>query len=156
MRAFAVVALALAGCKGKGSAVTHDAAPPSIKVPTPPIPAIVELAPNPDGSHSVAELRFGNGRKLRGQQLTAVGHVVWIYDCAEVGSDAGACAPPHFLLGTKATDIDGLLVAAVSPDAPAIAVGDPVRITGTFAREAPDGARHGVGVLIYGSMERAP
>lgn len=156
MRALAVAAFALAGCKGKAPAPAHDAGPPGIKVTTPPIPAIVELAPNPDGSHSVAELRFGNGRKLLGRQLTAVGHVVWIYDCAEVGSDAGACAPPHFLLGTKATDIDGLMVAAVSPDAPAFAVGDPVRVTGTFAREAPDGSRHGVGVLIYGSMERAP
>ena len=53
----------------------------SIKLDLPPVPDFAMPAPNPDGTHPVAEMRL-KGNKFLDTEVKVKGFVVWIYDCA--------------------------------------------------------------------------
>jgi hypothetical protein len=87
----------------------------SIKLDLPAVPDFAMPQPNPDGTHSVAEMRL-RGNKFLDTEVKIKGHVVWIYDCATAirkpdmtDKDAARlledepekCIPPHFYLGDR-------------------------------------------------------
>jgi hypothetical protein len=53
----------------------------SIKLDLPPVPDFTAPAVNPDGTHTVQEMRL-NGSKFLDSDVRVKGHVIWIYDCA--------------------------------------------------------------------------
>ena len=77
------LALALfSGCtKDKLEGAKAEVEETSIKLDLPPVPEFAMPAANPDGTHSVAEMRL-KGNKFLDTEVTVKGHVVWIYDCA--------------------------------------------------------------------------
>ena len=78
----AILPALLGGCKGdqlKGAQA--EVKQHTIKVTMPPVPSFEVPKPNPDGSHTVKELRVQGHRYLK-QDVTLKGYVVWAYDCA--------------------------------------------------------------------------
>ena len=87
-----------------------------VKLNLPPVPGF-ELPPaNPDGSHSVKEMRV-KGRKLLDSEITVKGYVTWAYDCATalrepgmtdkdvqkiIDEDPTKCERPKFYIGDTA------------------------------------------------------
>src|SRR5688572_30157839 len=51
-----------------------------VKLDMPAVPAFDMPQPNPDGSHSVREMRL-KGRKLIDTEVQIKGYITWIYDC---------------------------------------------------------------------------
>jgi hypothetical protein len=87
-----------------------------IKVTVPTVPAFEVPPVNPDGSHTVKELRV-LGRKYLKQEIMVKGIVVWAYDCvtavrqgtedeaatrARIEADPTICRRPTFYLGDTA------------------------------------------------------
>ncbi|MCP4446709.1 MAG: hypothetical protein GY811_15385 [Myxococcales bacterium] len=89
----------------------------SIKLDLPPVPDFVVPKPNPDGSHSIAELRL-NGKSFLDTEISAKGTILWIYDCATairspemtdkdlkkiLETEPERCTRPHFIIGEDAS-----------------------------------------------------
>lgn len=89
----------------------------SIKLDLPAVPDFVIPKPNPDGSHSVPELRL-NGKSFLDTEIRARGVVLWIYDCATairspemsdkdlktiLETQPERCTRPHFIIGEDAS-----------------------------------------------------
>lgn len=73
--------LALGACeKDKLKGPEAEVKKSEAKMNLPPVPAFDLPAANPDGSHSVKELRV-KGRKLLDSEITVKGIVTWAYDC---------------------------------------------------------------------------
>jgi len=87
----------------------------SVKLDLPAVPDFVMPQPNPDGTHSVAEMRL-RGNKFLDTEVKVKGYVVWIYDCATairtpemsdkdvarlIEEQPEKCIPPHLYLGDK-------------------------------------------------------
>jgi hypothetical protein len=88
----------------------------AIKVTVPAVPAFEVPKPNPDGSHTIKELRV-QGQKYLKQEISVSGFVVWAYDCAtairqpseddaavkkRIEDDPTLCRRPAFYLGDAA------------------------------------------------------
>jgi hypothetical protein len=88
----------------------------AIKVTVPAVPAFEVPKPNPDGSHTIKELRV-QGQKYLKQEISVSGFVVWAYDCAtairqpseddaavkkRIEEDPTLCRRPAFYLGDTA------------------------------------------------------
>ncbi len=88
----------------------------NIKLDLPAVPAFVVPQPNPDGSHSVAEMRL-NGKTFLDQEVRVKGTVLWIYDCATairtpemsdkdlkevLATQPERCTRPQFIIGEDA------------------------------------------------------
>jgi hypothetical protein len=87
-----------------------------VKLTIPPVPGFELPAANPDGSHSVKEMRV-KGKKLLESPITVKGYITWAFDCAtavrEPGMDDKAvqdmidkdptkCERPKFYVGDAA------------------------------------------------------
>ncbi len=87
----------------------------AIKVTVPAVPAFEVPKPNPDGSHTIKELRV-QGQKYLKQEIQVSGYVVWAYDCAtairtpaeddaavkkRIEADPTLCRRPAFYLGDE-------------------------------------------------------
>jgi hypothetical protein len=75
------MSVALGGCKGdqlKGPAAEVQQG--KIKVTVPAVPAFEVPKPNPDGSHTIKEMRV-QGQKYLKTDISVRGYVVWAYDC---------------------------------------------------------------------------
>lgn len=85
----------------------------SIKLDLPPVPDFTAPAANPDGTHSVHEMRL-KGAKFLDTDVRVKGHVIWIYDCATairtpemsekdvaklMADEPERCSRPNFYLG---------------------------------------------------------
>src|SRR5687768_5782654 len=108
--------LAASGCrKADLQGAKAEVQETSIKLDLPAVPEFAMPQPNPDGSHSIAEMRL-KGNKFLDTEVKVKGYVVWIYDCAtalrtpEIDEKALAkmleeepekCTRPHFTLGDK-------------------------------------------------------
>jgi S-formylglutathione hydrolase FrmB len=88
----------------------------SIKLDLPPVPEFTAPAANPDGTHTVQELRL-KGTKFLDTDVRVKGHVIWIYDCATairtpemseeqlkkvMADEPERCSRPNFYLGDAA------------------------------------------------------
>jgi hypothetical protein len=109
------VLLALAGCqepqlKGAKAEVQTD----QLKVTLPAVPSFEVPRTNPDGSHTVKEMRVAGSKYLNSDNITLRGFVVWAYDCAtairrsgesdeavakRIEEDPMQCRRPAFYLG---------------------------------------------------------
>lgn len=114
--AFSVAVLTGAGCKkDQLQGAKAEVQKTSIKLDLPAVPDFVMPQPNPDGTHSVAEMRL-RGNKFLDTEVKVKGYVVWIYDCATVirtpemtdkdvarllEDSPEKCNPPHFYLGDR-------------------------------------------------------
>lgn len=108
------VLLLAAGCqepqlKGAKAEVQTD----QLKVTLPAVPSFEAPKPNPDGSHTIKEMRVAGDRYLN-NEVTVKGFVVWAYDCAtairkpgetddavkkRIDADPTQCRRPAFYLG---------------------------------------------------------
>jgi hypothetical protein len=113
--ALLLAASALAGCqepqlKGAKAEVQTD----QLKVTLPAVPGFEVPKANPDGSHTVKEMRVAGAKYLNTDDLAVHGYVVWAYDCAtairkpgesdkdvaeRVDSDPSQCERPSFYVG---------------------------------------------------------
>jgi len=115
--AFSLAFAAGAGCqKDQLQGAKAEVLKTSIKLDLPAVPDFVIPQPNPDGTHSVAEMRL-RGNKFLDTEVKVKGNVVWIYDCATairtpemtdkelaktLEDQPEKCIPPHFYVGDKA------------------------------------------------------
>ena len=115
--AFSLALVVAAGCqKDQLQGAKAEVQKTSIKLDLPKVPDFAMPQPNPDGTHSVAEMRL-RGNKFLDTEVKVKGHVVWIYDCATairtpemsdkdlaklLEDEPEKCQPPHFYLGDKA------------------------------------------------------
>jgi hypothetical protein len=115
--AFSLALAAAAGCKkDQLQGAKAEVQKTSIKLDLPAVPDFVMPQPNPDGTHSVAEMRL-RGNKFLDTEVKVKGHVVWIYDCATairtpemsdkdvakiLEEQPEKCIPPHFYIGDRA------------------------------------------------------
>lgn len=103
-----------AGCKqdefeGAAAEVKNT----NIKLDLPAVPDFKMPSPNPDGTHSVKEMRL-QGKKYMGKSVPVKGYVLWIYDCATairtadmsekdaqklIDEDPTRCTRPNFYIG---------------------------------------------------------
>jgi len=110
---FGVVLVTGACEKDKLSGPEAEVTKSTVKMSLPAIPAFDLPPPNPDGSHSVKELRV-KGKKLLETDVVVKGYVTWAYDCPtalrEPGMDEKAvqkiidedptkCERPKFYVG---------------------------------------------------------
>ncbi|HTE56026.1 MAG TPA: hypothetical protein VK698_34480 [Kofleriaceae bacterium] len=109
--------MTVAGCKkDQLQGAKAEVQKTSIKLDLPAVPDFVMPQPNPDGTHSVAEMRL-RGNKFLDTEVKVKGYVVWIYDCATairtpemsdkdvarmLEDQPEKCIPPHFYIGDKA------------------------------------------------------
>lgn len=126
--------LAAGGCKDdqlKGAQA--EVQKTQIKVTVPTVPSFEVPPVNPDGSHSVKEMRV-LGRKYLKQDIMVSGIVVWKYDCAtavaqpnetpeavakRIETDPTICRRPAFYLGDTAdTPVEKALWVVEVPRAP--------------------------------------
>jgi hypothetical protein len=171
------------GCQGEQLAgVKAEVQETSVKLDLPPVPAFQMPAANPDGTHSVAEMRL--------REVRVKGHIIWIYDCATairtpdmndkelerlLREEPERCERPNLYLGdapTTPTD-KGIWVVEVPraprpdelktlpkevlkewPEVPKYATGDQVILTGTWAVRSPKGFANSDGLLVYGKLEQ--
>jgi hypothetical protein len=85
----------------------------SIKLDLPPVPEFTAPAANPDGTHSVQEMRL-KGPKFLDTDVRVKGYVIWIYDCATairtpdmsekdlqklMADEPERCSRPNFYIG---------------------------------------------------------
>ncbi len=112
-----VAVAALGGCKGdKLKGPEAEVKKPDIKVDLPAIPAFDMPPANPDGSHSVKELRV-KGKKFLDTDITVKGIITWAYDCPtavrkpdesdkdlkkRLDDDPTLCERPKFYIGDTA------------------------------------------------------
>ena len=97
-------------------ATSYEVGREKIKPDLPAVPAFDIPPVNPDGSHSVKEMRV-KGRKLLDQEVQVKGYVTWIYDCATairtpemsdedvkkiITEDPTRCSRPKFTIGDSA------------------------------------------------------
>jgi hypothetical protein len=113
----ALGSLALAACeKDQFKGAEAEVGREKIKPDLPAVPAFDIPPVNPDGSHSVKEMRV-KGRKLLDQEVQVKGYVTWIYDCATairtpemsdedvkkiITEDPTRCSRPKFTIGDAA------------------------------------------------------
>jgi len=84
----------------------------------PAVPAFEEPKPNPDGTHTVREMRLKGGVYLR-SEVKVRGHILWVYDCASairtpemtekqlkkiLTEEPERCDRPNFVLGDASGD----------------------------------------------------
>jgi hypothetical protein len=114
--AFSLTLVTAAGCqKDQLQGAKAEVQNTSIKLDLPAVPDFAMPQPNPDGTHSVAEMRL-RGNKFLDTEVKVKGYVVWIYDCATairtpemsdkdltkiLEDQPEKCIPPHFYLGDK-------------------------------------------------------
>ncbi len=114
--AFSLALVSAAGCqKDQLQGAKAEVQKTSIKLDLPAVPDFVMPQPNPDGTHSVAEMRL-RGNKFLDTEVKVKGYVVWIYDCATsirtpemsdkdvaalLADQPEKCIPPHFYLGDR-------------------------------------------------------
>jgi len=107
----------LAGCeKDQFKGAEAEVGREKIKPDLPAVPAFDIPPVNPDGSHSVKEMRV-KGRKFLDQEVQVKGYITWIYDCATairtpemsdadvkkiITEDPTRCSRPKFLIGDAA------------------------------------------------------
>lgn len=85
----------------------------NIKLDLPAVPDFTAPAANPDGTHSVQEMRL-KGNKFLDTAVRVKGHIIWIYDCATsirtpdmtdaqlkklLTDEPERCSRPNFYLG---------------------------------------------------------
>ena len=115
--ALSLALVVAAGCqKDQLQGAKAEVQKTSIKLDLPAVPDFAMPQSNPDGTHSVAEMRL-RGNKFLDTEVKVKGHVVWIYDCATairtpdmtdkdvariLEEEPEKCNPPHFYLGDKA------------------------------------------------------
>lgn len=108
---------AAGGCKGNQlEGAKAEVQQSAIKVTVPAVPGFEVPKPNPDGSHTIKELRV-QGQKYLKQEISVSGFVVWAYDCAtairqpteddvavkkRIEADPTLCRRPAFYLGDAA------------------------------------------------------
>src|SRR5678816_3879193 len=111
---FGVVVVVTGACeKDKLSGPEAEVTKSNVKMSLPQVPSFDLPPSNPDGSHSVKELRV-KGKKLLDTDVVVKGYVTWAYDCAtalrEPGMDEAAvqkiidddptkCERPKFYVG---------------------------------------------------------
>jgi len=111
---FGVVVVVTGACeKDKLSGPEAEVTKSTVKMSLPAVPSFDLPPANPDGSHSVKELRV-KGKKLLDTDVVVKGYVTWAYDCAtalrEPGMDEKAvqkiidddptkCERPKFYVG---------------------------------------------------------
>jgi hypothetical protein len=116
MRKLALIVATLVGlasCGGKGSgsnqATTGEIVETKVSLDLPEPPTFTDPQPNPDGTHSVIEMRR-KGVKYMEQTVKVKGYVVFKYDLAYcesiIGKDAfkadpSKCDRPHMYLGDE-------------------------------------------------------
>jgi hypothetical protein len=61
--------------------VEAEVQPTSVELSLPPVPEFDLPRPNPDGTHSVREMRL-QGNRFLGTEVRVKGYVIWVYDCA--------------------------------------------------------------------------
>jgi hypothetical protein len=114
--AFSLALVSAAACeKDQLQGAKAEVQKTSIKLDLPAVPDFVMPQPNPDGTHSVAEMRL-RGNKFLDTEVKVKGYVVWIYDCATsirtpemsdkdvaqlLENQPEKCIPPHFYLGDR-------------------------------------------------------
>lgn len=176
--------LALPGCGGKGKAGTTSTTGElgeTTKLDLPEPPAFEEPKPNPDGTHSVTELRRKSG-KYMDQVVKLRGYVVFKYDCVKALDEKTAketpekCERPHFYIGDEqsASHDKAIWVVEVPrapredekkvlpkeelnnpelwPPEPKYAEGDLVEVEGTWSTKSPKGFMNSSGLMVYKNM----
>jgi hypothetical protein len=131
---FAALAVSPSACKkDELQGAKAEVEETSIKLDLPPVPEFAAPAANPDGTHSIQEMRL-KGAKFLDTDVRVKGYVIWIYDCATairtpemsekdllklMADEPERCSRPNFYLGdTPETPADkGIWVVEV-PRAP--------------------------------------
>jgi hypothetical protein len=114
--ALSLVVVVASGCqKDQLQGAKAEVQETSIKLDLPKPPDFAMPQPNPDGTHSVAEMRL-QGNKFLDTEVKVKGHVVWIYDCATairtpdmddkavariLENEPEKCQPPHFYIADR-------------------------------------------------------
>lgn len=89
----------------------------NVALDLPAVPEFQKPSPNPDGTHSVAEMRL-EGNKFLDTDVKVKGYILWVYDCATVirtpemtdkevqrilTDEPERCLRPHLVIGDEAT-----------------------------------------------------
>jgi hypothetical protein len=181
----ATLAMVVAGCGGSGkggsTATGNEIVELNVKLDLPEPPAFEDPKPNPDGTHSVTEMRRKGGKFLD-QVVHIKGYVVFKYDCVAVLGEKvvketpDKCDRPHFYLADaqNASHDKALWVVEVPrapredekkvlpkeelndptiwPPEPKYAQGDLVDVEGTWATKSPKGFVNSDGLVVYKNM----
>ncbi len=126
----ATLAALLPGCKkDELQGAKAEVEETSVKLDLPPVPDFASPAANPDGTHSVQEMRL-KGNKFLDTAVRVKGHIIWIYDCGTsirtpemteaalkklMADEPERCSRPNYYLGdTPETPADkGIWVVEV-------------------------------------------
>jgi tetratricopeptide (TPR) repeat protein len=148
----------------------------SAKVDLPEIPGF-ELPATEPGFHSPRELRV-RGKPMLGTEIKVKGYITWIYDCvavlassnpqatrpqiqAAIVKDPSLCERPKFYVGDARTTPRESSIWVVdvprpqTKQAPKLALGDYVAVTGTWALQSPSSEHNTDGLLVYKALAPA-
>jgi hypothetical protein len=172
-----------AGVLGTGCPEPEAGVPPEVvesqtKLDLPAPPAFEAPTTYADSTHSVTEMRR-TGKKFLDQDIKIKGHIVWIYDCAQVLGEAVAktnpekCDRPNFYLGDTpdATPEKSVWVVEVPRlpredekrflpkedlatwlPVPKLTLGQRVIVEGKWAEKSPKGFVNSDGLLTYAGV----
>jgi hypothetical protein len=131
--AFSLALVLAGGCqKDQLQGAKAEVQKTSIKLDLPQVPEFAAPQANPDGTHSVAEMRL-RGNKFLDTEVKVKGFVVWIYDCAtairtadmtdkdvarKLEEEPEKCMPPHFYVGDRPDTPPGRAVWVVDVPRP--------------------------------------
>lgn len=178
-------ALAAPACGAGGSkgptATGGEVVEQQVKIDLPEPPQFVEPQANPDGTHSVTEMRRKGGKYLD-QVVKIKGYVIYKYDCVAIlgpkvfKDTPDKCDRPHFYLGDDMNTSQDKSVWVVEvprapredekrvipkeelnnpelwPPEPKYAQGDLVEVEGTWSTKSPKGFVNSDGLMVYKNM----